>query len=242
MFTNVIEVIRKAKIDVAVMGDKAFKESGLHHKSAEGQALQQPVELRKAEAVKFVPFLTGEAEPQIKKGDVVEYFKHENLSLTINQFSDWLEGTAAAAQPRAKRSASTPKAAPVAKAVEQATDGVTITKEQHQFYSLLLEAANKTNPEILTVVYQAMREQKIREAEERIKAELDEAMGGIAAMIPQPEPQPTVWEYDAEIVAKAEAALEKANKGEKVPAKVIAVAKLVMNGAATDDAQIALLG
>lgn len=249
---NVVAVINKAKIDVAVMGNKAFKDAKaanpkLSHLSAEGKALLNDFEARKAEAVKFAPFIkvndVAEQEPAINKGDVVKYFNQENLSLSINDFSRMLEGTRAAAEPRAKRNASTPKAAPVFQAVAQpATEGVTITSAQHEFFNTLLELVKRDAPAILTAAYTEVQMKKIEEAQARIKAEVEAEMGGLAAMIPQPEPQPSVWEYDAEIIAKAQAVLDRATAGEKVPAKVIAVAKLVMNGAATDDAQIALLG
>lgn len=67
-------------------------------------------------------------------------------------------------------------------------------------------------------------------------------MGGLAAMIPQPQPEAAKWQYADEIKTKAQAVLDRATAGEKVSAKVIAVVKLVMNGAATDDAQQDLLG
>ncbi|MCR1319777.1 hypothetical protein F3J30_07725 [Enterobacter sp. Tr-810] len=67
-------------------------------------------------------------------------------------------------------------------------------------------------------------------------------MGGLAAMIPHPEQEPSKWEYEAELIAKAQTALDKATAGEKVPTKTIEVAKLIIAGATTDDVQQALLG
>lgn len=108
---NVKAVIKKAKINVAVMGNKAFKDAKkanpeLHHMSTEGKALLCSFDQRKAEAVKFAPFIkvndAAEQEPAITKGDVVKWFEQEGLSLTINDFSKMLKGTRAEAQERTK--------------------------------------------------------------------------------------------------------------------------------------------
>ncbi|AYA11475.1 MULTISPECIES: hypothetical protein [Enterobacter] len=250
---SVKAVIKKANINVAVMGNKAFKDAKeanpkLHHMSAEGKALLCSFDQRKAEAVKFAPFIkvndSAEQEPAITKSDVVKWFEQEGLSLTINDFSKMLEGTRAAAEPRAKRGeAKAAKAAPMFQAVAQpATEGVTITTAQHEFFNVLLELVKRDAPAILTAAYTEIQRRKIEAAQARILAELEAEMGGLAAMIPQPEQEASKWEYDAEIIAKAQAALDRATAGEKVPAKTIAVAKLVLAGAATDDAQQALLG
>lgn len=241
---NVKSVIKKANINTYIMGNKAFKDMkasnpSLHHMSAEGRKLLCTFEQRKNEAVKFAPFIkvgdVAEQEPAITKGDVVKWFEQEGLSLTINDFSKMLEGTRAAAEPRAKRGE--PK--PVAQAVSQATSGVTITIEQHQFYMLLLEATKRVAPEIINNVMEVMHQQKLKEAEERIKAELLASMGSLASLLDDVEPTitPTDVEYSAELRSKANRVLEDAETGKKVAPYLVEAAKCVLSNASITEEQ-----
>ncbi|HHY2940006.1 TPA: hypothetical protein ACV5RJ_004334 [Enterobacter roggenkampii] len=255
--SNVAKIIDLAVINTAVLGMKAFCEAKaaaqakgekLHHRSAEALAVMPTKEQRTAEAIKFAPFIKvdGQADksPAVTKGEIVDWFKSQNLSLNMTDFSAMLEGTRAQAAERETGNKPAPKASTGVDEQKRAenTRNVFIPKAQHEFFMVLLELVKRDAPAILNAAYSEIQLKRLEEAQERIKAELAKEMGGLAELLPQPQEEAPVWTYDDEIITKAKAVLENADKGQKVPAKTINAAKLVLAGAATDDAQLALLG
>ena len=162
----------------------------------------------------------------------------------MTDFSAMLEGTRAQAAERETGNKPAPKASTGVDEQKRAenTRNVFIPKAQHEFFMVLLELVKRDAPAILNAAYSEIQLKRLEEAQERIKAELAKEMGGLAELLPQPQEEAPVWTYDDEIITKAKAVLENADKGQKVPAKTINAAKLVLAGAATDDAQLALLG
>lgn len=220
-FADVVKVIAEANIDFDILGNKSGEEN---------------VADRIAEAVKFAPYINGDKEPVLAQSAIFNYAKEQGLKLANVQLQHWHKGN----KVPSSRGAAPVSVATIAPAIQMKVEGEVISSEQKQFFDLLLISCKKIAPEIIQTVYETMQQQKLIEAEERIKQELMLSMGSIAELIKE-EP-PLVVEYSEELQQKAKEALDKATAGEKVPAKVIQVAKLVMNKAPTDEAQQALLG
>lgn len=220
-FADVVKVIAEANIDFDILGNKNSEEN---------------VSDRIAEAVKFAPYINGDKKPVLAQSTIFNYAKEQGLKLANVQLQHWHKGKKV---PSSKGAAPVAVAA-IAPAIQMKVEGEIITSEQKQFFDLLLLKCKSKASTLLQEVYEEMANQKIVEAEERIKRELMASMGGIAELIKE-EP-PVVVEYPEELQKKAKEALDKATAGEKVPVKVIQVAKLVMNKAPIDEAQQALLG
>lgn len=214
---NVEQIFANAGVNVAVLGNATEPKPTL--------------EARKEEAKKLVSALEAGA---ITVGAIVKHVtSFEGHKLAQQQFYA-LSGF------KPSQNSTEPKAKPVAKAVAQATDGVTITREQHQFFTLLLEATKRVAPELINTVMESMQQQKLKEAEERIKAELLASMGSVANLIKDVEPTitPTEVEYSDELRAKANRVIEDLQAGKKVPPMVADAAKCVLsNVSITEEAE-----
>lgn len=225
---DVIKVFEIAKINAEVLGNKEatkLKADGVHHLDQRYIAAMRPDEARKEEALKLVPYLTNKAQPTITRGAVVAYMKQSGLSMDAKKLATWLDGKS-------------PAKTVTERVQAQHAEGVTITKEQHQFYELLLASCKTVAPEILKTVIEAMQEQKLREAQDRIKKELYDSMGSIGSLLEEinKEPTPEV-EYEEEMIDKANKALADKLAGEKVPAATITAARLVLDGKQLTEAQ-----
>lgn len=163
---NVEQIFANAGVNVAVLGNATEPKPTL--------------EARKEEAKKLVPALE---QGLLTVGAIVKHVTSiKGHKLAQQQFYA-LSGF------KPSQVTTEPKAKPVAKAVAQATDGVTIPKAQHEFFMVLLELVKRDAKPILNAAYAEIQHKKLEEAQERIKAELAKEMGGLADLIPQEEPE-----------------------------------------------------
>lgn len=76
-FEDVVKVIKEAKIDFDVLGNKSGEEN---------------VNDRIAEAVKFAPYIAGDKKPQLAQSTIFNYAKEQGLKLANVQLQHWHKG------------------------------------------------------------------------------------------------------------------------------------------------------
>lgn len=173
-FEDVAKVIKEAGIDIDVLGNKNGKEN---------------VSDRIKEAVKFAPYIKGDKTPKLPQSAIFNYVtKEKELKLANVQLQHWhlgrteAEGKALARKVAEEETAKTEKEAAELRARKE-TEGVSITREQKQFFDLLLKCCKEKAPDILHTVFSEMTEIKLLEAQDRIANELKASMGDIAELI-----------------------------------------------------------
>lgn len=171
-FEDVVKVIKEAKIDIDVLGNRNGKEN---------------VSDRIAEAVKFAPYINGDKKPQLAQSTIFNYAKEQGLKLANVQLQHWHKGN----KVPSSKGAAPVSVASVAPVVQVKVGGVEITREQKQFFDLLLKCCKEKAPDILHTVFSEMTEIKLIEAQDRIANELKASMGDIAELI---KDEPTVTE------------------------------------------------